>query len=840
MRTSHLSVLLVFLLGPAPALAADRPAPDEDKPIEIRVRTALALPLVVQGGRVAFARDPVAVDLASGQWNAPEEGDVVQVPGLGERTWRKIEAGEDGWFRGRELIAGYVFARLDVREGGVYVLQAQGHSAVYVNGVPRGGNPYGYSYWQLPVALRKGENELLFRVGRGQLRASVRLPRGAVEILESDFTVPDLVRGQKEPVWLGVPVVNCRAEVMRGLVLTVMRSGEEVVGRAELAPLLPCGIYKAPVQVELPNPQEDEVDLRVSVRSSEGEILTTCHVTLRVVSGPEARKVTFVSAIDDSVQYLALVPPTGRGPHGLVLTLHGASVEAIGQARAYRPKPDLWIVAPTNRRPFGFDWEDWGRLDAMEVLDLVTQRLEIDPRRVYLTGHSMGGHGTWHLGVTFPDRFAAIGPSAGWISFAHYGGGRRRGGKVTPAEDALDRAAAPSRTLDLVPNLLSTGVYVLHGTADDNVPVGQARLMRQVLGQFHPDFVYHEEPGKGHWWNADPSRFAALGGAWGTACVDWPPMFQFFRWHVKDDAPRRVLFRTFNPSISSRCHWVTAQQQLRPLELSSVVAEMSSDSRKLVVQTENVRRFSLDLGRLPRPDGLDLQLVVDGTAFELRTLKGASFVREGGTWRQVVGALPTGEKGPHRYGPFREAFQNHVVFVYGTGGTREEVQWCLNKARRDAEVFWYRGNGAAKVMSDSEFLGALSQGRRGYEDNNVVLYGGKDCNRAYDVLVREAPIEVSRGRVRLGKRVWGGGDFGVLFVYPRAGTDRALVAVQAGTGERGREVLDQVTLFVSGVGIPDYVIARPEVFRSRAEGIVAAGFFDQRWKLPEDTGIAEE
>ena len=46
-------------------------------------------------------------------------------------------------------------------------------------------------------------------------------------------------------------------------------------------------------------------------------------------------------------------------------------------------------------------------------------------RRTYLTGHSMGGHGTWHLGVTFPDRFAAIAPGRGWISMWSYAGAKR-------------------------------------------------------------------------------------------------------------------------------------------------------------------------------------------------------------------------------------------------------------------------------------------------------------------------------------------------------------------------------------------------------------------------------
>ena len=84
-----------------------------------------------------------------------------------------------------------------------------------------------------------------------------------------------------------------------------------------------------------------------------------------------------------------------------------------GQARCYAPKSWGHVVAPTNRRRFGFDWEDWGRMDAMEVLEEAQARFGTDPRRTYLTGHSMGGHGTWNLGAHFPDRFAAIAPICG-------------------------------------------------------------------------------------------------------------------------------------------------------------------------------------------------------------------------------------------------------------------------------------------------------------------------------------------------------------------------------------------------------------------------------------------
>src|SRR6185295_13979105 len=93
-------------------------------------------------------------------------------------------------------------------------------------------------------------------------------------------------------------------------------------------------------------------------------------LTLSVVSPDATRKITFDSEIDRSVQYYAAVPVKGPAERtlekrpGLVLSLHGASVEAIGQARAYAAKDDLVIACPTNRRPYGFDWEDWGRADA--------------------------------------------------------------------------------------------------------------------------------------------------------------------------------------------------------------------------------------------------------------------------------------------------------------------------------------------------------------------------------------------------------------------------------------------------------------------------------------------
>jgi pimeloyl-ACP methyl ester carboxylesterase len=173
---------------------------------------------------------------------------------------------------------------------------------------------------------------------------------------------------------------------------------------------------------------EDKVAVDIDLlQRQDHQDKSLAHTTLNVrVRRPEqSYKRTFQSEMDGSVQYYAVQPAVRSekaAAPALVLTLHGAGVEAIGQADAYKPKDWCHIVAPTNRRPYGFDWEEWGRMDALEVLELAKKELKTDPQRTYLTGHSMGGHGAWQVGVTFPDRFAAVAPSAGWISFASYTG----------------------------------------------------------------------------------------------------------------------------------------------------------------------------------------------------------------------------------------------------------------------------------------------------------------------------------------------------------------------------------------------------------------------------------
>jgi poly(3-hydroxybutyrate) depolymerase len=57
-------------------------------------------------------------------------------------------------------------------------------------------------------------------------------------------------------------------------------------------------------------------------------------------------------------------------------------------------------------------------MDVMNVLGLVRHEYNVDPARIYLMGHSMGGFGTWFLGAKYSDIWAAIAPMSG--TFANH------------------------------------------------------------------------------------------------------------------------------------------------------------------------------------------------------------------------------------------------------------------------------------------------------------------------------------------------------------------------------------------------------------------------------------
>ncbi len=813
----------------------------------------LAIAGVARSTRSLIQIDGVATQIIAGNFH-PREGDHVIIPspirgeytpeskGPVDSTWTTIQPTSDGTFDFASFKGGYLVLAFAVPSDQIMVLEATGHGMVYANG-PRMGDPYATGYQRIPVALKQGSNELIFAAGRGPITARLVAPRRTGPHFDTlDITAPDLVVGNALDAWIGIRVINAAEIATENLAIEV-EAQDGTTTRTAISEIVPLGLAKAPARIRsgafgLEGPARFRVAL-VRASSAEGDakgMIDETTIELAVKSPVAMRKETFRSDIDASAQYFAVVPAlvssTPNPTPGIVLTLHGASVEATSQARCYAPRDWAHIVAPTNRRPYGFDWEEWGRIDAMEVLAIARTRFQTDSRRQWLTGHSMGGHGTWQMGAHRSDSFAAIAPSAGWISFFTYSNAPSAAtGPTDLVGTILDRSANPSRTLLLKENYATQGVYLLHGDADDNVPVSEAREMRTQLASgsnaFHPDFAYHEQAGAGHWW--------------GDECVDWPPLMDFLRARTlpSPESRNQISFATISPAIHATNGWVTIDAQLTAFQPSRVDLAVDRTAKTIRGSTSNVAR----LGIQADVDGDESTIVleIDGVQLSATEPDGGdllwldrTLLADGRATPWQLASMPAPElKCAARMGPFKSAFTNRPALVYGTSGTPADTTALLAKARYDNEQFAYRGNATFDIVDDATFLKGASTT---FANRNVVVYGNSETNSAWKALLANCPVEVRNGAIDIttadGQHlVISGNDLGALFVRPRPESMSALVGVVAGTGPVGQRLLDRSPYFVAGTGYPDLTILRPSMLEFGAGGVVGASFFSNDWTL---------
>ncbi len=818
-RFVSVSLAVMFCFIVKPSISSSLPPVSDIIP-----STSLALSSSGHGARSLIHQDAVEHSIVQGTWKPPSEGEKLTLADGTTQIWHRVLSDKDGVFHDVALSGGYAYVPVVVDIEEVMILEASAHNMVYVNGEPRTGDIYQSGWTRLPVHLHKGINDLLFSCGRtGTLQVKLSVPKASAFLDTRDLTLPDLIEGHTELQFGGIVVLNAENSTRQHLAIRVSSiSSPDVV--TIVPTILPLASRKIPFKVpavgrKRPGPLELTVSL-FQTENSKAAVLDTVKISIRVRRTGETYKRTFISSIDGSLQYYAVNPAhtISKTPRALFLSLHGASVEALGQAEAYSGKSWGDIVAPTNRRPYGFDWEDWGRLDTLEVLDLAKSHLHPDPRRIYLTGHSMGGHGTWQIGATCPDKFAAIGPSAGWISFWSYAGSVRPT-NPSPVLEMLQRASLPSDTLALSPNYSQLGVYVLHGDADDNVPVTEARTMVAHLKTYHHDWEYHEQPGAGHWWDVSDEP--------GADCVDWAPLFDFFSHHTlpADEEFRQNDFTTADPGISAWSHWAGIVQQIHPLMLSSFSIRYDPGKRRFVGKTSNIAILALKLDHLD-PDG---PMIIDIDDHKLVNIpipasKTIYLKHEKDDW-SLLASQPTSAKCPSRCGPFKQVFRNHMLFVYGTHGTPEENSWALAKVKYDAENFWYRGNGSIDIMPDTSFH------QNSEPDRNVILYGNGNTNSAWRLLLSDSPVKVQDGSGQCGKHVYRGDDLAFMFVRPRPGSSSASVGVVGGTGLKGMRLTDRQPFFSPGVEFPDCLIESSDVLLKGASSIRAAGFFGNDWSL---------
>ncbi|OXA75721.1 Prolyl oligopeptidase family protein [Flavobacterium aquidurense] len=750
-------------------------------------------------GTLFNGQDPIAWQYAVGKFVNPNKE---------KGNWQEIEADSAKVFSGKPMRSGFLYTEYNASKEQIVLLETTGGTRTYINGQPHEGDHYDFGYTLVPFKLRKGVNEFIYTKGRfGRVKSKIIVPSKSIQFTKRDLTLPDVINGEKDEKWASIRVINATEKDLKNLVITATLSGGEKATYATDA-IMPLFVRK--VKFKVPAAKADftgELKMNLTLSDKSGKVIDKIEITIQQRAATVHHERTFVSKVDNSVQYYSVAPALGAGPKALVLSVHGASVEARNQARAYKQKDWVHIVAATNRRPFGFNWEDWGRIDALEVLAEAKKVFNTIPNQTYLTGHSMGGHGTWFLGTTYPGKFAAIAPCASYPDISMYGSDKGdEMHDMFKAFEPIKRSANSGRVKSLVQNLKQGGVYMLHGDADSTVPISQVREMRQILGTFHPNFCYYEYPGGEHWY--------------GDHSVDWFPIFEFFKRQTipTNKEVKEIDFHTATPAVSSTDYWIKLQQQIRPFDFSTINAKI--DKQQINIKTVNVSVMELDLVSLELKG--EITLNIDDQLLKTTSDKKAILNLKDGKW-VLINEINTAEKYAERQGGFKFAFDNNVVFVYATGGSASERDWYLNRARFDAETFYYRGNGSIDVISDKEF--SLEK----YKDRNVVIYGNAVNNSAWNLLLKNAPVQIDNQQIKVGDKVLKGADLAAYFVVPRKDSKTAMVGVVAGTSEKGMKAT-WANNYISGItGFPDVMIFKADLLLNGLPDMKVSGFFDNEW-----------
>jgi predicted esterase len=207
---------------------------------------------------------------------------------------------------------------------------------------------------------------------------------------------------------------------------------------------------------------------------------------------------------------LNIVVPSGRAPRngfGVFILLHGLGGngrQLIPQYQSFASQKKLIIIAPSaqklpgvgsngpngkalpgNEDTRGQEWlQHWWLYRntgfALRGLAYIKKHAVIDSNRVYMSGYSMGGYGTWNIGLRYPDFFAALVPFAGALSR------RERGGMVD------------NDTRSIIKNGKRLPIFFVHGARDATVPPESDRRSAKELKEMKAPYVYKEDPNAAH------------------------------------------------------------------------------------------------------------------------------------------------------------------------------------------------------------------------------------------------------------------------------------------------------------------------------------------------------
>ena len=215
----HTSLILFLFLSAGSLMAAQQQSQYLDKGLFLKARP----------GQIGMT-GPVMARIVEGKAIDARRGESLTFPDGKDEVWKEEVADSGNWFRGKYLDGAYAYFTVNSPDGQTVILESFGDDFVYVNGVPREGNKYGYkdtypkweasyNYSEIPIRLMKGKNELLFLCNRGRLKARLRYIDPGVQFNTKDVTLPNFLIGKGVDDYAAVVLINATEKPITGALL---------------------------------------------------------------------------------------------------------------------------------------------------------------------------------------------------------------------------------------------------------------------------------------------------------------------------------------------------------------------------------------------------------------------------------------------------------------------------------------------------------------------------------------------------------------------------------------------------------------------------------------------
>ena len=527
----------------------------------------------------------------------------------------------------------------------------------------------------------------------------------------------------------------------------------------------------------------------------------------------------FVSRIDGSVQPYGLTIPAsydGKKPMRLDVWLHGTQ-QQMNEVRFITQQSgphetsqilaeDYIMVEPFARMNHSYKF--YAETDVYEAIAAVRKHYNIDPERIIIRGHSMGGHqGSGRLALQNPTFFAAFEASAGYSETKEYAGNRLPKEGLTPYQEAaLHYVDAEDYALNGF-NM----PFVSYGGEKDAQLRASVRLREAVEREGFR--LTKESPYK--WTTTDLRGLFLIGPDTGHA---WHKESKaeseaFLRKAVEETAgksPNHVRFVTYTTRYNN-AHWVTIEGLEETYKRADVDAKRTDDLEAVHRHDEKCRARPFRRRR-PRRSRSTVR----------RSTAGANptFEKINGKWAVATGR-PSGLRKIHRLqGPIEDAFTDGFVAVRGTGQPWNDAVQSYTSQRLDAFrsefAKWMRGD--IRVKDDRSLTAA------DIANYNLVLFGDPGSNSVIAKIIDRLPIQWTKSDITAGSQKFPTADHALVLIYPNPLNPQKYVVLNTGqTFSANRITSGTEAVFFPRLG--DWAVL------TTGGQVKTAGFFDEAWKL---------